>query len=158
MENYLENITYDELSVGDTATIHKLIEKRDVLLFADLSGDVNPIHIDEDYAATTEFKRPICHGMLTGALISAALATKIPGPGSIYIGQQLQFRRPVYVGEKVKIVLEVKEKKTKRNIVHIDCKVINSEEKVVVKGLAEVIAPSQKLRIPKPQLPEISIE
>ena len=158
VKSYLENRTYDELNVGDQCVVKKQITQKDIYLFAELSGDVNPVHFDETYAENTPFKKPICHGMLTGALISAVLATELPGPGTVYTGQSLQFRRPVYVGEEVSIILEVKEKKSKRNIVHISCNILNEQGKSVVTGVAEVMAPSEKVTIERPTLPNIKVD
>src|SRR5690554_2478729 len=106
----LENRTYEELSVGDTASVTHLVSERDLILFATVSGDVNPVHLDEEFAAATPFKGRIAHGMLSGALISAAIACELPGPGSIYIGQELSFLRPVRLGDDIRIELEILEK------------------------------------------------
>ena len=87
----LGNFTYDEISIGQTARYSKVIEERDIQLFAAVSGDVNPVHLDAEFAGHTIFREPIAHGMYTGGLISAALAMKLPGPGTIYLGQNLKF-------------------------------------------------------------------
>ena len=89
----VENTPYDELQVGQKATFIRAVQERDVQLFAEVSGDRNPVHLDADYAAGTAFKERIAHGMLTGALVSAALACTLPGPGTIYLGQNLRFTR-----------------------------------------------------------------
>jgi 3-hydroxybutyryl-CoA dehydratase len=94
----ISNYTYDEITIGQTATYSKLIEERDVQLFAVVSGDVNPVHLDAAFAATTQFRERIAHGMLSGAVISAAIAMQLPGPGTIYLGQTLRFTLPVKVG------------------------------------------------------------
>ncbi|HEY6609731.1 MAG TPA: MaoC family dehydratase, partial [Pseudomonas sp.] len=91
----VENTPYDELQVGQKATYQRTVEERDIQLFAEVSGDRNPVHLDAEYTATTQFKERIAHGMLTGALISAAIACTLPGPGTIYLGQNLRFTRPV---------------------------------------------------------------
>jgi len=88
----LENLPLSELSVGMVKTYSKTLTEQDILLFAACSGDVNPVHLDKDYAATTAFGEPIAHGMWTGALVSAAIATQLPGPGSVYRSQSLSFR------------------------------------------------------------------
>ena len=106
----LENRTYDELAIGERASLSHQVEERDLLLFAAVSGDVNPVHLDEDFAAATPFKGRIAHGMFSGALISAAIACELPGPGTIYIGQELSFLRPVRLGDTVTIELEILEK------------------------------------------------
>ena len=103
----LGNFTYDEISIGQTARYSKLVEERDVKLFAAVSGDVNPVHLDADFAAGTPFGEPIAHGMLTGAIISAALAMELPGPGTVYLSQSLKFRLPVKPGDTITVALEV---------------------------------------------------
>ena len=95
----VRNRTFDELAIGDSATIERTLTTEDIQLFAVLSGDVNPQHLDADYAASTRFHGVIAHGMLGGALISAVLGTRLPGPGTIYLGQTLKFLAPVRVGD-----------------------------------------------------------
>lgn len=151
----LENRTYDELDVGDTASARHTVSERDLILFATVSGDVNPVHLDEAFAATTPFKGRIAHGMLSGALISAAIACELPGPGTIYIGQEMSFLRPVRPGDEIRIELEVLEKLPK-NRLRIATRVLNQEGKKVVDGVATVMAPTEKVSIARPQLPVVS--
>ncbi len=91
----------EDLSTGMEATVSKTITDDDVQTFAGLSGDINPVHLDDDFAAGTIFKKRIAHGFLTGSLFSTALGTKLPGPGCIYLSQGLKFRAPVYIGDEV---------------------------------------------------------
>ena len=149
----ISNFTFDEISLGQTATYTKQVADRDIQLFAAASGDVNPVHLDDAFAAGTQFKERIAHGMLTGAFISAALAMKLPGPGTIYLGQSLRFRLPVKIGDTITVTLEVTEKQEKRKFVTLDCKARNQNGKVVASGTAEVMAPSEKLVIDEPLLP-----
>lgn len=151
----LENRTYEELSVGDTASVTHLVSERDLILFATVSGDVNPVHLDEEFAAATPFGGRIAHGMLSGALISAAIACELPGPGSIYIGQELSFLRPVRLGDDIRIELEILEKLPK-NRVRIATRVVNQEGKKVVDGTATVMAPTDKVKIDRPTLPPVT--
>jgi len=153
----LSNFTYDEIQIGQTASYAKKIEERDILLFAVASGDANPVHLDADFAATTAFGERIAHGMLTGALISAAIAMELPGPGTIYLGQSLRFRLPVKIGDTISIQLEVTAKRDKRKFVTLDCKAFNQNGKLVAGGTAEVMAPSEKLVIDKPELPQVKV-
>jgi len=153
----LENFTYDEISVGQTATYSKLVTDRDIRLFAAISGDVNPVHLDEDYAKTTPFKGRIAHGMITGALVSAALALKLPGPGTIYLGQNLSFRKPVYIGDTLTVTLEVTEKRDDKRFIAIGCEVANQDGKAVATGDALVMAPSEKISMEAPPLPVVTI-
>lgn len=152
----ISNYTYDEITIGQTATYSKLIAAQDVQIFAAASGDVNPVHLDPDYAATTQFKACIAHGMLSGAIVSAAIAMELPGPGTIYLSQTLRFRRPVFVDDTITVKLKVVDKK-KRSVVSLDCKVFNQDEKLVVTGMAEVMAPKEKLRLERPALPRVRI-
>lgn len=153
----ISNYTYDEITIGQTATYSKLIETRDIQLFAALSGDVNPVHLDAAFAATTRFGGCIAHGMLSGAIISAAVAMELPGPGTIYLGQSLRFSLPVKPGDTITVHLEVTGKKDKRCLVTLDCKVFNQLDKLVLSGTAEVMAPSEKLVLQRPALPRVRI-
>ena len=140
----ISNVTFDEIAIGDTATYTRLITNQEVEAFAAISGDHNPLHLDPDYAATTPFGECIAHGMLTGALISAAIAMQLPGPGSVYLNQSLQFRAPVLLGDTLTVTLEVTEKHGKRPWVTLSCTVENQDGKAVAKGEAQVAAPTEK--------------
>ncbi|HDZ57118.1 MAG TPA: 3-hydroxybutyryl-CoA dehydratase [Pseudomonas xinjiangensis] len=156
MKQTLENRTYDELTQGDKATVSHVVTERDLILFAEVSGDVNPVHLDEAFAAATAFKGRIAHGMFSGALISAAIACELPGPGTIYIGQEMSFMRPVRLDDEIRIELEVLEK-LPRNRVRIATRVFNQDGKQVVDGTATVMAPTEKVSVPRPQLPSITL-
>jgi 3-hydroxybutyryl-CoA dehydratase len=149
----LSNFTFDELSLGQKASFTKQVTEQDVVLFAAVSGDVNPVHLDEAFAAETMFGGRIAHGMLSGAVISAALAMEMPGPGVIYLGQTLRFTRPVRIGDEVTAQLEVTEKREGKGIVKLACEVVNQDGKVVVSGEATVLAPVEKIIMEKPELP-----
>jgi 3-hydroxybutyryl-CoA dehydratase len=154
----LVGFTYDEIEIGQTANYIKTVSEQDVLLFAAVSGDTNPVHLDADYAATTQFGERIAHGMLTGALVSAALALNLPGPGSIYLGQSLKFRAPVLIGDELTINLEVIEKNDRRKQVTIACTVLNQHGKKVATGEASAMPPKEKLIIDKPAAPKVLVE
>lgn len=147
------SIPYDQLEVGQRATVDKTITEHDLLMFAAVSGDRNPVHLDEAYAATSVFKERIAHGMLSGALISAAIALELPGPGSIYLSQQLNFTRPVKLGDQITVVLEVLEKLPKGRV-RISTNVINQAGKAVVQGEALVLAPTESATVELPELPK----
>lgn len=153
----ISNHTYDEITIGQTATYSKLIEERDVQLFSVVSGDVNPVHLDAAFAATTQFKERIAHGMLSGAVISAAIAMELPGPGTIYLGQTLRFTLPVKLGDTITVNLQVIDKKDKRGCVSLECQVFNQHGQLVVTGTAEVMAPREKLVLERPILPGVRI-
>ncbi|MCZ6828938.1 MAG: MaoC/PaaZ C-terminal domain-containing protein [Gammaproteobacteria bacterium] len=154
----LSNYTYDEINIGQTASYSKEISEQDIQLFAIVSGDNNPVHLDAEFAAGTPFKERIAHGMLSGAVISAAIALELPGPGTIYLGQTMRFRRPVKIGDTLTVELEVTDKRDDKQFVTLDCKVINQNGEVVVTGTAEVIAPPVKLVLDPPHLPTISLQ
>jgi len=112
----ISNVTYDELAIGQTAQFSKTVTKDEITLFATLSGDHNPVHLDADFAANSPFKECIAHGMISGALISASVAMTIPGPGTIYIGQTLSFLKPVKIGDQITVKLEILEKNPKYRV------------------------------------------
>src|SRR5271156_3424972 len=99
MRKYLNNKTFDEITIGDTASLHHTLTQRDIQLFAIMSGDVNPAHLDEAYATSDMFHKIIAHGMWGGSLISTLLGTQLPGPGTIYLSQTFQFLHPVGIGD-----------------------------------------------------------
>ena len=140
----ISNVTFDEIAIGDTATYTRLITNQEVEAFAAISGDHNPLHLDPEYAATTAFGECIAHGMLTGALISAAIAMQLPGPGSVYLSQNIQFRAPVFLGDTLTATLEVTDKHGKRPWVTLGCMVESQAGKAVAKGEAQVAAPTKK--------------
>ena len=150
------NHPYESLEVGQKAQLQKTVKDDDIKLFAAVSGDCNPVHLDAEFASTTLFKERIAHGMFTGALISAAIACELPGPGSIYIGQNLRFNRPVKLGDSLTVELEILEKLPK-NRVRIATRVFNQDGKKVVDGEAEVLAPSVQETLNMPALPKVSI-
>jgi len=153
----LENHTFDELRVGQRARYSKTLSEEDVTLFAVVSGDVNPVHLDADYAAGTPFRQRIAHGAWTGALISAALALELPGPGTIYLGQTLNFHAPVRIGDSIAIELEVTALGEDKPVVTLDCRAVNQEGRVVASGEARVLAPTERVRCPAPELPPVRI-
>lgn len=143
----LINLPFDEIQIGDTRQYSKTLTREDVVLFARTSGDTNPLHLDDAYAKTTEFGECIGHGMWSGALISAAIATTLPGPGSIYRSQTIKFLKPVKIGDTLTVHLKVTEKKDRIRLVSIECNVLNQHGVKVASGIAEVIAPEKKLRV-----------
>ena len=153
----LENFIYAEISIDQTATYTRTVSERDVTLFAAISGDVNPVHLDEEFAATTRFGGRIAHGMFTGALVSAALATVLPGPGTIYLNQSLRFTAPVKINDTITVTLKVTAKRDSRRFVTLECEAVNQNGETVATGIAEVIAPNEKVKITAPTLPEISL-
>ena len=150
------NIPYDNLEVGQQASLERTVEERDIQLFAAVSGDNNPVHLDAAFAAETMFKERIAHGMFSGALISAAIACQLPGPGTIYLGQSLKFSRPVKLGDSLRVELEVLEKLPKFRV-RLATRVFNQNGEQVVDGEAEVLAPRSGQSVEMPALPQVSI-
>lgn len=153
----LSNFTYDEITVGQTASYSKTVDEDGVKMFAALSGDVNPVHLDDGFAAGTMFKQRIAHGMFTGGLISAAIAMELPGPGTIYFRQELSFRLPVFLGDTITVSLEVIEKLDKKKFVTLSTVAKNQDGKIVVKGKAQVLPPAEKIDIPRPDMPKVTV-
>ena len=128
-----------KFSVGDSAEITKTIEQADIHAFADVTGDHNPVHVDEAFAQTTRFGRTIAHGMLSASLISAVLANKLPGAGSVYLGQTLQFVAPVFPGDEITARVTVKEIREDKPIVKLETICVNQRDEVVIRGEATVL-------------------
>jgi len=126
--------------VGDSAEITKTIEQSDIDAFARVTGDHNPVHVDEDFAKTTRFGRRIAHGMLTASLISAVLANKLPGEGSVYLGQTLQFVAPVFPGDEITARVTVKEIREDKPIVKLETVCVNQRGEIVIRGEATVLS------------------
>jgi phosphotransacetylase/acyl dehydratase len=154
--NRIENRTFDEIEPGDTARLTRTLTHKDIELFAIVSGDVNPMHLDADYARDDVFHRIIAHGMWGGALISTLLGTELPGPGTIYVEQSLRFRGPVGLGDTVTVVVSVTEKRERGHRVLLDCTVTNQLGDIVITGSAEVAAPVEKVSRERIVLPEIN--
>jgi|TARA_B110001454_G_scaffold44764_1_gene43773 acyl dehydratase len=143
----ISNRPFNTIEIGDFCKRTHQVTNEDLLLFARASGDLNPLHLDEEYAATTPFKQRIAHGMFTGGLISAALAMDLPGPGTIYLSQDLQFKRPVCIGDELTVILTATEKHAEKPIVILSCEVTNQDGKPVVIGTAKVMAPTTSMTV-----------
>ncbi len=156
-DGYIENRTFDEIQVGDQAQLKKRLTLDDIQLFAILSGDINPAHVDDDFARSTRFQEVIAHGMWGGALISTVLGTQLPGPGTLYLGQTLQFRAPVNLGDVLKVSVRVTAKDEARHQLTLDCRCENQKGKVVIEGEARVLAPTEKIRRPRTVLPTVRL-
>lgn len=133
---------FEDLALGQTASFSKTITEADILLFAAVSGDTNPVHIDAEAAAASMFKQRIAHGMLSASLISTVLGTRLPGPGTIYLAQNLKFRAPVTIGQTVTAKVEVTalDPAKKRATLSTTCTVAG---KPVVEGEATVMLPAR---------------
>ena len=134
-------MTIQEMKIGDSASTAKTISEADVYLFAGITGDLNPAHINEEASKKTAFGGRIAHGILSAGLISAVLAMKLPGPGTIYLGQELKFTKPVRFGDTVTATATVSEIVAEKNIVKLETICTNQRGEVVIKGMATVMPP-----------------
>ena len=127
-----------EMKVGDSAEFSKTVTETDIYMLAGITGDFNPAHVDEQYAQTTHFKKRIAHGMLSAGFISTVLGTKLPGPGVVYMKQDLSFMAPVYIGDTITASAEVLEIKKDKNRVVMKTTCTNQDGTIVVDGTALV--------------------
>ena len=153
----IENRTFDEIKVGDTASLIRTLSRKDIELFAVITGDINPAHVDEEYARSDMFHKIVAHGMWGASLISTLLGTKLPGPGTIYLGQTLSFHHPVTLGDTITVTVTVVEKDEKEQHVTFDCECTNQHGQMVISGYANVIAPTEKVKRPCAVLPEVHL-
>ena len=133
--------TIAELRAGDFAEFAKTVTEADIILYAGITGDLNPAHINEEYAKNTFFKTRIAHGMLCAGFISAAIGTGLPGPGTIYIRQELDFKAPVHIGDTITARVEVSEINTEKNRVVLKTSCTNQGGGLVIDGQALVSPP-----------------
>jgi len=153
----IENITYDELKVGQSSSLIRTLTLADIQAFAAVSGDTNPAHLNPEYANETLFHGVIAHGMWGGALISALLGTQFPGPGTIYLEQVLHFTKPVHIGDTLTVTATVVSKDDAKKFVELDCQVLNQKGARVLHGSAKVLAPTKKVRLPRVNAPLIQL-
>lgn len=153
----IRNKPYDSISVGDSASLTRTLTRKDIQLFAIMSGDVNPAHVDEEYANSSQFHHIIAHGMWGGALISTVLGTQLPGPGTIYLKQDFTFRRPVSLGDNLTVTVTVVEKREHHQVL-LDCACTNQDGEVVIDGQALVKAPVEQIDRPRAVLPAIELK
>ncbi len=157
LTDMIENRTFDEIAIGDTASITRTLREEDIQLFALVSGDAYPAHLDADHAGTDLSHRMIAHGMWGGGLISAVLDTELPGPGASYLSQSLRFVRPVGLGDAITTSVKVTEKRSEHHVLLLDCRCVNQNGDEIITGQAEVRAPIEKIRLPRMALPDVRI-
>lgn len=143
MSLFLNNIPIEKIEVGMSASYSQTVSDADIKSFAGISGDRNPVHIDEKYAENSRYKKRIAHGLMTASYFSALFGTKIPGEGCVYVSQSLNFKRPVYIGDTVIATIEVTKVDLEKSRVWFKttCKVNN---KIVTDGEAEIYIPKDK--------------
>ena len=127
------------ISIGETASLSKTISEADIVLFAGVTGDFNPLHLDAEYAKKTRFGERIAHGLLTAGLISAVLGTRLPGPGAIYLGQTLNFRKPVKIGDTITATAKVSSYDPEKRIVKLETNCYNQDGVLVLGGEAVLL-------------------
>jgi phosphate acetyltransferase len=154
---FIENRTFEEIEIGERATLSRTLSREDIELFAVMSGDVNPAHVDDEYARSDMFHKIIAHGMWGASLISTLLGTKLPGPGTVYLEQTLHFRHPVMIGDTITVSVTASGKESERRRISFDCRCVNQRGEVVIEGNAEVIAPTEKVRRLRVALPEVHL-
>ena len=137
----MKGITINEMKIGDSASFTKTVSETDVYLFAGISGDFNPAHVNQTEAEKGMFGKRIAHGMLSAGFISAVLGTMLPGPGTIYMGQELRFTKPVAIGDTIPATVTVAEMIIEKNRVILDTVCTNQNGEIVIKGKATVMPP-----------------
>ncbi|MFT5549140.1 MAG: 3-hydroxybutyryl-CoA dehydratase [Candidatus Azotimanducaceae bacterium] len=155
--NQFKSRTYKELEIGDQGRFSKTVTERDIALFGEASGDVNPVHFDEAYAAKTIFRGRIAHGLWSASLISTCIGTVMPGPGSIYLEQTLEFKLPARLGDNLTAVVTIEQKIDAKKLLTLNCVVTNQNNEVVVSGEAKVIPPRKSAELNAPALPAITV-
>ena len=136
--------TIDQIRVGDTAQFSKTVSETDVYLFAGVSGDFNPAHINEQYASGTYFGKRIAHGLLSAGFLSAVLANQLPGPGTIFLPLSIRFQAPVFIGDTITARAEVAQINSEKHRVTMNLTCINQDEKQVLEGEAVLSPPKNK--------------
>ena len=135
----INDARYNDIQVGDTASFSKTISEADIYGFAGISGDFNPIHVDEEFARGTRFGKRIAHGILSVSLVSTVLGTALPGKNSLYLSQEVKFLAPVFIGDTLTAQVKVLEKKDSKKILTLETWVTNQDEVKVLDGLARVM-------------------
>jgi phosphate acetyltransferase len=156
--NMIENKTFDEIKVGDSASLKRVLTQKDIELFAIMSGDINPAHVDAQYAKDDRFHKIVAHGMWGGALISAVLGTELPGPGTIYLHQTLDFLHPIALGDEISICITATKKNTAKKIIEFNCQCVNQHKDIVISGIAIVMTPIEKIKRARIELPEVELK
>ncbi len=154
---YIENKVFDEINIGDSVNLTRTLTVEDIHLFALMSGDVNPTHIDYEYAQSRSLQKVSGHSLWSAALISNLLGTQLPGAGTIYRKQDLQFHRPIVLGDTLSVTITVTDKNPQQHTVIFDCRVTDQNNIPVCTGLAEVSAPLEKVKRPRILLPKLHL-
>lgn len=154
---FIQNKVFDEIQIGDSASLTRTLTLEDIRLFALVSGDVNPTHLDQKYAETHDISKLSGHSLWAGTLLSSLLGNQLPGPGTVYREQNIQFKRQVFLGETVTITITVKEKISADHLVIFDCRCENQNGDLIYVGCANVYAPVEKINWRRAALPKVHI-
>ena len=138
-------MTIEDMKIGDCASTTKTISESDVYLFAGITGDLNPAHVDNETAGKGIFHGRVAHGVLVTGLISAVLGMKLPGSGTIYLGQEVKFTKPVYFGDTITATCTVSAMRPEKNIVNLETVCTNQKGETVITGLATVMPPKKEI-------------
>tara|TARA_R110001592_G_scaffold29350_5_gene106535 strand:- start:12348 stop:13748 length:1401 start_codon:yes stop_codon:yes gene_type:complete len=158
LKQCITNKTYDEIKIGDSATLTRTLTKQDIQLFATVTGDMNPAHLDEAYAKTDIFHQIVGHGMWTASMFSVLLGMQLPGPGTLYLDQSLKFLKPVHLGDTITAAVKVIKKDDKHKHITFETLCANEDGEHVLEGEALVLAPSEKISWDALPLPEVQIK
>jgi len=154
----LENKTFDEIQIGDNATITRELSIEDIHLFALVTGDTNPTHIDHEYMDKAGFNKVSGHSMWGGSLVSSLLGNQLPGSGTVYKSQDLKFERPISLGDALTVTIKAIDKNPETKVIKFDCQCINQHGEAVYAGVAEVHAPTEKVQARKVTLPSVHMD
>ncbi len=152
-----DNVPFDEIRIGQSASMSRELTMDDIELFATVSGNSNPVHLDVKYAAGSRHHKIIGHGMWSGSLVSGVLGSKLPGSGTVYLGQNLRFLNTVGLGDVITATVTVLEKQSENHVVILACRCVNQDGKEIATGTAEVMAPTQKVHRENLDLPEVQL-
>lgn len=153
----IENHPLDELQVGDRASLTRTFTHKGAQIFALASGDVNPSHIDLEFAASDPFHQVVAHGMWSAALISNVLGTQLPGPGTVYLTQNLEFLKPILLGDTVRVTVIVTKIEVAAKRATLHCMVVNQHNETTIEGEAVVLVPTEKIHRPRVHLPNLEL-
>jgi phosphotransacetylase/acyl dehydratase len=154
----VENRTFDEIEIGESASFARTITRRDIELYAAVTGDANPTHLDEAFAQAANLKGVVAHGMLTAGLISNLLGNRLPGAGTVYVAQELEFAAPVHANDRITVTVTAREKDAARRRVRFACACVNQDGLTVLTGTATVTAPAEKVQRPAVELGELHLQ
>jgi phosphotransacetylase/acyl dehydratase len=157
-EDVLVSRPFAEIRVGDTASLSRQLTRTDLKTFAVISGDLNPTHVDDNYVRAHGDGRLVAHSMWAGAVVSSVLGNELPGPGTHYVSQDLRFLKPLHADDVMTATVTVREKRAESGSIVLDCRCTDQSGEIVATGVAEVIAPREKVTLPRPEVAKVSVQ